>query len=818
MRYPIQYIAVHRDKCTRSFGVAPCSALGEKCFNTIGTCKDLTAYDRGVQVDYFINPDNTDASIYAQLGDSVYPFLSDIKHKPATINPASAQTGSTALGTRATVSISLRDGDSDDRYQDEYFLARSGNPNALGTFFGKYFARNKYLWGRRIDWVNAYIENGLIVDAKTRTYVITEVGGPDSSGNVSMTAQDVLVLTSAKKAKFPAESDVRLFADINSTATSLALLASPSSINELSDIIAAWPASGHVRIDDELMAYTKSGLSLNVSRGELGSDADEHKADTTVQLVESVVNKKPWEIVQRILTFGTTIPTELFDVTQWQAESAGKPWMDQNYTAYISEPTGVNELLADISQQMMFFPYFDEETNRILISATTSNLGNVPTVKTLDDNQNLVASSFTMRRNDDAVMTRVYAHTGVRNWAEDLKDRKNYRAVIALITGEEGDDRRRHASSADLFNYWLSDEQSDRVGRMVLSQFAEAGTEFTFKLDAKDTDIKLAQFIEIQHRLLTDAYGRPIGKPAQITRAAESIAGTTWDYKAVNYPLYPMPDFEGNYFILIPISVQNVNLRALFDASRQSVKLKSGDTVTFVVGSGVTIGATSTSNLAIQTGTWPAGVEVILDCTAGGIYIDGAAGAGGAGGDGAVAPSTGAGKPGAAGGNALAVTHPMLINGAPLIRGGGGGGGGGGGLHWLFIGTSTDVEVSIGGGGGGGGQGFSTVSGGAGGVDTAIAINNGAAGENGTRSKAGEGGLAGALVYQQTNVGDGGKGGAWGQPGVNGDDARDDGFVGAGGELTIHPGGQGGQAGAAVAQGNNLLTAPNAIFYGARNN
>ena len=158
MRKPIQYVEIIRDKCSRSFGVSPCNATGAKCFNTIGTCKFLSAYNGTTQKDIFINPDNGDASIYAQLGaDSVYPFLRGVGHTPATINPASAGSGSSSLGTRATIKISLMDAAADDQHQDPYFHERSVITRESGTFFTKYFARNKYLQYRQINWVNAEI-------------------------------------------------------------------------------------------------------------------------------------------------------------------------------------------------------------------------------------------------------------------------------------------------------------------------------------------------------------------------------------------------------------------------------------------------------------------------------------------------------------------------------------------------------------------------------------------------------------------------------------------------------------------------------------
>ena len=50
-RQPIFVLEIDVDRCTRTYGVAPCTASGPaatKCFNTLGTCQDPTNYNKGV--------------------------------------------------------------------------------------------------------------------------------------------------------------------------------------------------------------------------------------------------------------------------------------------------------------------------------------------------------------------------------------------------------------------------------------------------------------------------------------------------------------------------------------------------------------------------------------------------------------------------------------------------------------------------------------------------------------------------------------------------------------------------------------------------
>lgn len=816
-REPIQYIEIIRDKCNLSFGVGACQATGEPCFNTANTCKFYSAYPQnvGTQKDIFINPDNCDASVYSQLGDAVYPFLKSVSHTPATINPANSNTGASALGTRATIKVTFTDAFSDDQHQDPYFHSRAPELRDAGTFFGKYFARNKYLQYRQVNWISAELVGGVISNKKTRTYVLTDITNSDASGNAGIVAQDALVLANIRGAQYPVPNTAQTFADITAAQDSVVVAPALGSDGRLDDDVSLWPAASYVRIDDEILRYTsKSGNTLNVVRGQLGSTADTHDAESTVQLVGVIEDKFPWEIIRDILQASTSIPAELYDFTQWQQASAIEPWLQLQYTAYISEPMGVMELLEDISQQMLFFPYFNEEANKIHLKAVIAELSSVPIKRKLTAFDGFIADSFKMKQNDNEVITRVNSFVGIRNWAEDLKDENNYRARLVLLSGEDTHDRRRHVKAANLLGYFLSDAQADFMGRQLLRQLGDTPTTFDFKLDAKDSDIELADFVELEHRLIVDTFGQKVTKKAQIISAKEA-EGMTWDYRASSYTYYPMPDFEGNYAVSIPVNVNNLNLRTLFDQERQSVKLQSGDTVTFVVGSGVTIGATSTGNLALQTGSWPAGVELILDCTAGSIAVDGVGGNGGAGGAVVFGGIAVEGENGTAGGHAMSLQHQMTIVGSPQIRGGGGGGGGGGGF-WARS-TQTSATYGAGGGGGGGGQGLYSTSGGAKGVATSVGnAVDGTAGSNGSRSGAGSAGIGGVLVFPVNAYGgNGGNGGSWGQPGQSGSNA----FFGGGlYEYTARAGGSGGAAGKAVAAGNNLLTAPDAIFYGARSN
>lgn len=178
----------------------------------------------------------------------------------------------------------------------------------------------------------------------------------------------------------------------------------------------------------------------------------------------------------------------------------------------------------------------------------------------------------------------------------------------------------------------------------------------------------------------------------------------------------------------------------------------SAISVRLFINSGVTIGSTSTSTAAFSTGTFPNG-SIIQIINKGRIQ-----GKGGTGGTGASSCCSGyqcALNNAGAGGNALQLSHNVLIfNTSGEIWGGGGGGGGGG--------SGADYYgYSAGGGGGGGGAGSQVGSGG-----TVITGGGGTDGNVGTAGTATAGGAGGTPVSYGSQTG--AAGGAGGGPGLAG--------------------------------------------------
>ena len=230
---------------------------------------------------------------------------------------------------------------------------------------------------------------------------------------------------------------------------------------------------------------------------------------------------------------------------------------------------------------------------------------------------------------------------------------------------------------------------------------------------------------------------------------------------------------KANQFVLTISSNQtNANLRTL--AVNAGWNQTSKVVATINGGVYVSSNSTGTPGLTIN-GSFPNGVELINNG-----FIIGMGGAGGRGG-GMQSPGFTRGDDGGAGGLALAVSVPVVLNNAGTI--GGGGGGGGGGEYAMPY-----DQMNPGGGGGGGRTGAAANS--SGGLGGFSYSGSGSSGGEGTFSAAGAGGAGGSFF---ASAGAGGGGGGWGSAGSIGQNTN----IGRGR-------GFGGAAGAAISGNGNI--------------
>lgn len=812
-REPIEVIEIDQDFCTRTYGVSPCTAVladgGRKCFNTLPTCQDVGNYEKGTLTLRFIS----DRVAMPTDGNKYFPFLESIRVQPGSINPGGGNQSISPLGKRATINISMKDYPASDVIVDPYQAERiTGAAQADGvgydpfersTFWAKWRARNRYYINREIRYISGYLKDGQIVDSITRTFVLTGFTGPTANDTVTITGKDILTKAQDEKAKAPTFSEGRLGSTLVAGAAGFVI----------TPVAAAddYPASGFVRIADEIMSYTRSGQTFTVVRGLFGTEDKEHDAGDRVQWCLQYSGDRPDDIVFDLLNTYSGIDAGFLDTTGWAAEVDS--FMPRRYNALITEPTGVQQLLGEMCEQMYFYVWFDERNDLVKMRAVRP--AEDETVYQLGDNRHLVQDSINLTDATDQLMTRVVVNYAIINPARDLDEPSNYAATEIVFSGEEGTDRLDEIRTKVIYSRWLGAADGAAaidVGDKLLARYSTVPRKVSFSLDAKDRDVWVGDFCQIDHRRAVDDTGLTQPLNIQVMTASESQPGTTFAYMGQEFVFEETPDPTDRQ-IIISANINNVNLRTLHDSL--FAPPVGDEVVTVRVRSGVVIGSDSTASYAMSTGTWPSGVTITLIIEAG-AYIVGRGGVGGRGGS--IPAGVASELDGRDGGPAVQATRAITINNLGTI-GSGGGGCGGGQSATITVTAGTTYDYAGGGGAAGGGSGAPVAlpvfaAGGASGTggDGTIPAQNGGSGGLEDGGVGGQGdkrfvlGVLGSLI--RVDGGNGGNGSFFvaglGQDGASGTIAsRGDGITS--GIVAIEGPGAGGAAGTAVT-GTSFIT------------
>lgn len=540
-RQPVQIIELDQDFCNLTYGTSPCTAAigvtgSDRCFNTRATCQDSPNYDRGSKTLRFVKP-----LTYIPADEYMIPSLVSVSTSPTIINIANGSNDQKPLGVRATLTATFMDFPHSDRVVDKYRTQRSYDPLDKSTFWAKWLARNPYYQNRTIRVLDGYIGQAL-GDMVSRTYLIDSISGPDANGRVTLKAKDVLALADDKKAQFPLPSTGELIVDIDETVSTIRVTGA-----DASDYL----VPGIIRIGDELIPYTGistiSGTEINFTgctRGALNTDASSHESKDRVQRCADFQEANCVDIANELLLVGAGIDPSYIDYTEWYEER--DQWLPQfNMSTILSEPTGVTELLGELTEQCLFYIWWDERIQKIRLRAVR------PVTETpgkFNDEQNIIAGSSVITQAPKERLSQVWIFWNRINQTESLDEEGNYRRVqINADLDKESDNQYGEQVIRKIYSRWIiNDGQAINLGTRMLARYSDNPVYFTCSVDAKDRSNWTGDIIDVTHRNIVDSFGDEIETRYQIISAEEVDSGHLTKYKMIKF------EFAGRFaFIMV---------------------------------------------------------------------------------------------------------------------------------------------------------------------------------------------------------------------------------------------------------------------------
>lgn len=520
---PIEIIEIIQPLCSRVFGVGACEATGDKCWNTDATCKFRTALDMSDALPlYFVRDE---AHEWIDTADAFQPALAigglvSTSVAPTVLNVAGGSRNRGPLGYRAVLNVRIKDFPWNDVGTDPYLADREYDPQERGSFWSKWLKRNPFHIGYQVNHYSGQRGQSL-AQMTRRQYEIEKIdAGRDG---VTIRAKDLLNRVNEVTAPFL--SPGVLSTDISDAATSMTVAGAVLNDYQV--------APGIVRIGDELIHYTGlavSGSDLSFSgltRGHVDTEAKEHKQDARVQRVLYWVEEPFQNIVYDLLTDWGDVDAALIEKAAWDGEKELFR-SSFNFTAYISEPTDIPELLGELSLQALTNIWWDERVQKILLKAVRPDF--VP--ERISDDTDILAGSYSIKELPQDRASQVFVYYNLRNPTLSPTDGTNYETPAVFIDVGKQTQYGGTPAIRELFCRFIpSAAIANTIGLTYLNRFKDVRREISFDLNT-ERDFWTGDPVDITHFLDVDFTGLPERNNWLILSAQEIKSGAVYRFTA----------------------------------------------------------------------------------------------------------------------------------------------------------------------------------------------------------------------------------------------------------------------------------------------
>lgn len=532
-REPVQIVEIRQPFCSLTYGVAPCTAAGAagaECFNTRSTCQDTANFTGSTLSLWFASGKVAEQGISG--APYIIPSLVSVSTSPTRINLAAASDDAAGLGNRAVCNIVLADHPHTDRRVDPYVANRSYDPMTKGSFWTKWIRRNKYRQNAQIIVYEGYAGQAL-GSMTSRTYFLQSITPPDGEGRVTIQGKDILTRIEERKAQAPLASPGVLYAAISAAVTSFEVAGA---------VTADYPASGTLRIGDEIMTYSSQTTSTNgitfsgVTRGTDGTTAATHNVDDAVQECLRITNTRIDDALELLLGTYGGIDAAWLDTTQWATEidSYLPLWL---LNALITVPVSVTDLVSEIQEQALVYCWWDERTATVSLRAIRG-IDSQP--ETLTEENHIIEGSFSITEKPRERASQVWVYHRQEKFNLSVTDENAYAYLyVEADLASEGADLYGEPSIRKVFARWLnSTALAGTLADKIITRFVDIPSECTFRMDAKDRAYWVGDTVWISHHLDVDEFGDRRIRQWLIVSAEEVVPGEVVEYTAEDTTLY----------------------------------------------------------------------------------------------------------------------------------------------------------------------------------------------------------------------------------------------------------------------------------------
>lgn len=533
-RRPITIVELEQPRCSLRHGVLPCTATGTKCYNTAGTCGDLPNFTPTGSIKWRFTDDrvgfigDADFSDPDNLELPPIPCGVQVSTSQSQINAGSNLDGRSPLGVTGKVTITIPDFQWDDMWGDFYLSLRAGFAagRALikrGPFWALWTARNALFKDMFLRIYDGY-EGQALADMRQRLFVLDSVDGPNSDGQVTLTGLDPLRLAGDKKAEFPRTSKLDVYSDIDAVTTTVKVFGTEA---DLSDAFGNTGTRRYLAIGNEIVqygGYTADGDGVftltGVVRGALETIAEAHEDKEKVQRAGRYEAISFWLVLHDLFANHTEMPAAFIPLADWNTE--GNTYLPTyKATRTVVEPTQVSTLAGEITQQGLFYIWWDEYEQEVKLLAVRPP-DTDPAV--LTDDENMIRGTE-LKRDPSIRLTQVAVYYNQLDVFGGKDDDANYLYRFVAIDGDNMGEKR----STSIYAPWVTNRtQAVQLAVRLLIRYRAVPKFLSVSIDAKDRDTAVGSVVDIETSTILDSEGNLNRQRWQVISAKEIRAGHSY--------------------------------------------------------------------------------------------------------------------------------------------------------------------------------------------------------------------------------------------------------------------------------------------------
>lgn len=415
------------------------------------------------------------------LGTTALPLLI-----ATSISPTQLAVGR-GLGVRAQVKVRFKDSINDGDVV-------GGDPPAETTFWRLIRARYPFFNNREMRVKRGTVSGTTVTIEQTLTYNITKVEGPKRNGEFIVYAESETQRLARGRAQVPKAQTGTLLADISAAATSATIDGDATQ----------YGTSGWLRIGDstEVMAYTRSGTALTLTRGQLTSlgagAAETHDAGDEIQEIAYWSDASVADVVYDCISDAVwgSIPDSKITKATWDTEDTD--WLGFTLSGIIWDPTDTSEIIDELIRIFPFVLWHEESTDTFQFLGLEKAAFTAGT--SVGEKSDIAADSFDVREDDDESYTRVLFYYGRKDPSESATDLRNYARLYPFINVEAEEAANRGESKVKRIAVrWFQTDDTNQVVRLgnLLQKIGERNKRvMKFKV-AKESTLKTGDLVTL---------------------------------------------------------------------------------------------------------------------------------------------------------------------------------------------------------------------------------------------------------------------------------------------------------------------------------